>query len=184
MALTPGQLVEEILSAYGHEELERVQGFIGSSTLRDAVELVVGEIEGEASLFVPHYWAVYYHDGRAGFSAPVGRKLVFFADPEDDPRLESGFPVRATDLVRLSREQFEEGLAINAERRASGRDPFMFVVDSVGSAAGQPFFDRLSDGAAGRMDPIAQAELDAWVQEMVDTDPALRAERRTARVRL
>jgi len=184
MPLLPDELVGDLLTRYGFDELERARGLIGSSTLREALELIVDAQAGEADLFIPHYWAVYYHDGRGGFAAPAGHKLVFFADSADDPRLSGGYPVRSTDIVRLTRDQFEEGLRINGERRAAGLGPFMFVVDSVGPAVGSPFFDRLAEGAGSRMDPIAEESVDDWVQSLVDELPELRPERRTASFRL
>lgn len=184
MALLPEDALEEILRIYGQDELERVRTLIGSSTLREAVELVLepqlGDVT-EARLFIPHYWAVYYHDGRSGFEASPGHFLVYFADPEDDPRLDGGYPVRETDVRRLTREEFFDGLERNREEAEAGRGPFMFVVRSVGPSSGHPFFDQLAVGAAERMDQIAEFAIDAFVQEQIDEEGP---ERSTARVRL
>lgn len=181
MALLPDDAIEELLRIYGESELELVRTLIGSSTLREAARLIVDAQAGAASILIPHYWAVYYHDGRAGFSAQAGRFLVFFADPEDDPRLEGGYPVREEDIRRLTRDEFQAGLAENEERAIDGRGPFMFVVRSVGPAGAHPFFDRLAEGASARMDQLAFFALDAFVQENVDSEGR---ERSTARVRL
>ena len=181
MALLPEDAVEELLRLYGEDELSLVQTLIGSSTLRAAALLIVDAQAGEARIFVPHYWALYYHDGRAGFSAPGGRVLVFFADPDDDPRLEAGFPVRATEIRRLTRDEFFAGLAENERRADEGGGPFMFVVPSVGPAPAHPFFDQLAIGAASRMDQLAFFALDSFVQDNLDEEGP---DRSTARVRL
>jgi len=181
MALLPEDAVEELLRLYGEDELALVRPLIGSSTLRAAVRLIVDAQAGSAVLFIPHYWAVYYHDGRDGFGASNASVLVFFADPDDDPRLEGGYLVRESEIRRLSREEFYAGLAENELRAAEGEPPFMFVVPSVGPAAGHPFFDQLAVGAAARMDQFASFAIDSFVQENVDEEGP---ERSTARVKL
>lgn len=173
-------LYERILTAYGQSELERVRLLIGSRTLRDAMRLVVDVNEGRAELYVPHYWALYYHDGRGAVRPITASKLVFFADPKDDPRLAGGYPERDFDIRTLTRDEYEFGLEENKRRRDAGLGPFMFVVDSTGPAAAHPFFDQLTNNAAARADLPFGRGLDEWIQAMVDTDPAVRAERGTA----
>lgn len=177
-------VVGDILRQIGREELLRVRSAIPSRTLRRALRLIVEENQGRARLFIPHYWAVYLHDGRGPVQARGGGKLVFFDDPDDDPRLRGGYPERASDIRRLSRREYERGLEINRERRARGQRPFMYVVDSVGPAAGRPWFDRLAQGSARRNGPTITRIFDAHIQELVDTAPELRPERRDARVDL
>ena len=186
MALFPDDAVEEMLRLYGAEELERARALIGSSTLRAAVTLIVeaqlgADGSGTARIFVPHYWAEFYHDGREGFSAESGRLLVFFADPDDDPRLEGGYPIRQADVRRLSREAFFAGLAENEARAAAGAPPFMFVLRSVGPAGAHPFFDQLAVGAADRAGFFAGLAVDQLVQDNLDEEGP---ERATASVRL
>ena len=181
MALLPEDVIEELLRLYGESELALVRPLIGSQTLREAVHLVVDAGIGVAQLRIKHYWAVYYHDGRDGFGATNASVLVFFADPDDDPRLEGGYPVRESEIRRLSRDEFYAGLAQNELRAAEGEPPFMFVVPSVGPASGHSFFDQLAVGAAARMDQFASFAVDAFVQENLDDEGP---ERSTARVRL
>jgi hypothetical protein len=181
MALLPEDAVEELLRIYGEEELAQVRTLIGSDTLRAAARLIVDAQAGRADIFIPHYWAVYYHDGRDGFAAPGGRVLVFFADPDDDPRLEGGYPERESDIRRLTRDEFYAGLAENEQRALEGAGPFMFVVRSVGPAGAHPFFDQLAVGAAARLDQLAFAALDAYVQENLDEEGPQKS---TATVRL
>jgi hypothetical protein len=174
------RMYERILERLGAEEMERVKAFIGSKTLRDALELIVDAPEARAELFIPHYWAVYYHDGRGPLVPVNANKLVFFADPKDDPRLVNGYPVRATDIIRLTKEDYQAGLAENARRRANGEGPFMFVLDTVGPAKARPFFEELARGAADRASDVVLAEFDDFIQDLVDTDPDLQGERSEA----
>jgi hypothetical protein len=185
VALFPDDAVEELLRVYGEEELELARTLIGSRTLREAARLIVDAQAGPdgqvARIVIPHYWAVYYHDGRPGFSAPAGRFLVFFRDPEDDPRLAGGYPVGPEDVRHLTRAEFERGLEENARAALEGSEPFMFVLRSVGPAGAHPFFDELARGAAERMDFLAEAAIDAYIQDNIDEEGP---EKRTARVRL
>lgn len=181
MAFLPDDAIDELLQLYGESELEQVRRLIGSSTLRDAARLIVESQAGLATIFIPHYWAEFYHDGRDGFEAPSGHFLVYFADPDDDPRISGGYPVRESDVRHLSREEFYAGLARNTEAAEAGGTPFMFVVRSVGPADGHPFFDELAQGAAARMDQFASFALDAYVQENLDSEGGQKS---TARVKL
>ncbi len=179
--MDPEAFLEDLLRLYGEGELDILRGLIGSSTLRAAARLMVDGAAGTATLLVPHYWAVFYHDGRGGFEAPSGRFLVFFEDPADDPRLEGGRPERLSQVRRLTREEFHAGLEENQTRAELGGPPFMRVVRAVGPAPAHPFFDQLAVGAAERMTQIAGFAADAYAQDVVDDEGPQKS---TARVRL
>ncbi len=178
MALNREEIMREILTAVGEAELERVKKLIGSSTLRRAIFLAVYASLNEARLIIPHYWAVYYHDGRGSVTPQNATKLIFFDEPlENDPRLQGAYDVRATDIQRLTREQYEEGLERNAERREQGLPPFMFVVDAVGPSRPRPFFDQLSNNAANRAGPTVTRIFDRHIQDLVQNDEDVRPEK-------
>jgi hypothetical protein len=180
------EFFRSILERYGAEEMERVRGMIGSITLRDALELIVDAEEGKAELFIPHYWAEYYHDGRGSIWPGLRVKhLVYFNDPKDDPRIAGGYPVRMRDIVRLTKKQWEDGLAINAERRRAGDLPYMIVIptknkDHVGPQEGTHFFDELAEGADERLTLMAGEEFDQSINNWFRTDPLFKDESDTA----
>lgn len=65
-------------------------------------------------LWVPHYWAIYVHSGRKQVSPVVSTYLVWFRNPQDDPRYPGGrYPVRREEVRRLTAEQFKEWAAKN-----------------------------------------------------------------------
>ena len=180
----PQSTIQRILEAVGRDELRRILPRIGSSTLRKALRLIVEANQGRARLFIPHYWAVYYHDGRGGFGPKSARKLVFFDDPRDDPRAPT--PERQAQVRRLTRAEYEEGLRRNALRRAAGfTRPFMYVVSSVGPAAGNPFFEDASRNAAVINGPEIARIFSEEVREALRNDRVLRdrgTERAVARL--
>ena len=72
---------------------------IPSAQLRAGL-ITIEEAKGRGKLHVPHYWALYIHDGRG--PAPGGgagdKILVWFKDPANDPRYPGGiYPVRLSD---------------------------------------------------------------------------------------
>lgn len=83
------------------------------------------------ALHIPHYWAVYVHDGRR---APVrarngGVYLVWFRDRDADPR---GIKQeRYSEWRHLTSEEFQRGLLLNKAARKLGLDPPMIVVRQV-----------------------------------------------------
>jgi hypothetical protein len=122
----------------------RVRTTIGSETLRRALEtrvVVLPSGEIGADLFIPHYWAIYYHDGRGPVRPVNGKFLVYFARIEDDPRVAGGrdYPVRAAQIRRLRLDP--------AEFRRLVQEGKLIVTQRVGPAKGRPFFERLKDKA-------------------------------------
>lgn len=149
----PGQFKRELALLMGERLRLAVRPFIKSKTLRDSIEvqlLVVDPAGVSAALVWPHYWAVYYHDGRGPLRPVNGRFLVYFLDPEDDPRFQNGYPVRESDVKRLelSPEEFKAAIA-------SGK---MIVTNYVGPARGKRFIDRLAKKAAKVVAPIVNRE--------------------------
>lgn len=178
MPLDSNQILKEILTAVGEAELDRVKKLIGSETLRRAIFLAVYASLGEAKLIIPHYWAVYYHDGRGAFGPTSASKLIFFDEPlVNDPRLNGSYNIRSSDIQRLTRQEYEEGLERNAERRRAGLPPFMFVVDAVGPSRPRPFFDQLSNNAANRAGPTVLRIFDRHIQDLVQNDEDVRPEK-------
>lgn len=148
----PVQFKKELALQMAERLRTAVRPYIKSETLRDSIEITL-RVEGtlvESALTWPHYWAVYYHDGRGPLRPVNGRYLVYFLDPEDDPRFRNGYPVRATDVKRLelSPEEFKAAIA-------SGK---MIVTNYVGPARGQRFIDRLAKRAAKLVEPIVNRE--------------------------
>jgi len=144
---------------------QKVKPLIPSATLADALEIsniaarssrtisaaLAGRRISEIRLTIPHYWAVYIHDGRPAFGPRRATFLVWFTDPDDDPRLAGGFPVRYSDVKRLTKEQFHEGLRINAQRRAVGATLYMHIARSRRGDPPRRFF---SEGLAGFVDGV------------------------------
>ena len=139
-----------------------VRPFIKSDTLKNSIEIALqvdGSMVGSALVW-PHYWAVYYHDGRGPIRPVNGRYLVYFLDPEDDPRFKNGYPVRAADIKRLelSPEEFKAAIA-------SGK---MIVTNYIGPARGKKFIDRLATRAAKAVAPIVLREFRGHVKAALD----------------
>lgn len=132
------------------------------------MQVIVDAGVPSARLFIPHYWAVYIHDGRGPIPPDGNRLLVYFANPKDDPRIQGGYPERVSQIRKLSRTEFHAGLAENAEHKRLGLSPFMFVLKSVGPAAGTPFFTSGMVGLVGEVTPQVAAQFDTFIQGIVD----------------
>lgn len=120
---------------------ERVRRTIESATLQRSLDsrVVVNE-DGTvgAEIFVPQYWAVYYHDGRGPVRPTSGKFIVYFQDIEDDPRVSGGrsYPVRAAQIRRLRLDPKEFRRLVEEGR--------LIVRSSVGPAQPHPFFEKLA----------------------------------------
>lgn len=182
MSESPLALVARIAEMIALQARDRVLPQIESDTLRAALEIIIETASdgARARLHIPHYWAVYYHDGRRGFSAPAGGFLVFYEDARDDPRLKGGRPVTEADVRHLTKGEFVEGLKCNRARKLAGEVPFMHVVKSVGPADPHPFF---TDGMVGFSEEVAPEvfrEFDAYMRSVARET----SEKRSAKFKL
>lgn len=139
-----------------------------SGTLRRALHCRVDAAKNivEAILSVPHYWAIYYHDGRGAIRAKKGKVLVWFASIEDDPRVSgTGHPVRVSRRRRLnlSKSQFRR-------LRKAGK---LIVSKRSGPADGKPFY-RVLRGFGSRVGDIAADEVGTFLRDGLRRDGTLR----------
>lgn len=101
-----------------------------SEQLEAAMRVYVSETWiGSARVYIPHFWALYVHDGRGPFGPTEGRiYLCWFRDPREDPRLYDGKqPERRAQVRHLTREQWYYYLGLNREARKN-RQPEPMIV--------------------------------------------------------
>ena len=124
----------------------KVRPKIPSKQLRQGLTKTV-ESGSKGYLEIPHYWALYVHEGR---NAPVHAQnstfLIWYRDPRQDPRLVGGkTPKRASQLRRLTSSQFKDALQRNRDAREAGLEPPVVIVRAVRkSTEGVPFFSNES----------------------------------------
>lgn len=147
---------QRLLAEIGQLARRQAASKIQSETLRASLFVDIVPTENTVRVGVPHYWAIYYHDGRGPVRAQPGKFLVYFKDPAKDPRIANGYPERAASIVRLSREEFKEALA---------RDE-LIVVKSVGPAAPHPFFTRGMDGFQDKVHEPARQFMSSIMRDL------------------
>lgn len=152
-----GSINRKLLKAIGTQAMRYVRPKIPSTSLRKALNLFVFS-EVRAFVQIPHYWAIYVHDGRGPFSMPAGRVMCWFRDPKNDPRLREGHsPVRAADIRRLTKEEFRFWVQKNREAVKAGTEPPMIITRRIRRGTRPtPFFDNgLGGGMAGFLDSVS-----------------------------
>jgi hypothetical protein len=135
---------------------------VRSQRIAESMELRVLDF-GKVAVHVPYYWAVYYHDGRGPIRAKKGHKLVFFKNPDDDPRINGparNYPKRAADIRRLSARQFYRFL----------REGKIYAVDSVKRARGDPFFTRGLKSFPNKARRIGRRDFSTWMKASLGKD--------------
>lgn len=108
---------------------------IPSKTLVTALK-IRRRASNEVTLSVPHYWAVYLHDGRGNVTPKQGSYLAWFINPADDPRLVSGAGPERLTQVRYLREVWTREQLVSALR--SGR--LVFAREASSTLPGARFF--------------------------------------------
>lgn len=182
MPATEQTMLRKIVSRLGGLALSHALPDVqrASRQLARAMRFVV-LTDSKGALFIPHYWAIYVHDGRGSFGpgskATPGKKarfLVWFRDPHDDPRLQHAMQVqRRVNVRRLTKDQFKFWLKQNKFARDRGLPEPMVVHGwpnrpgaKVGPTPGKFFFgNEPGQGMAGFMQGIARHEAKQIVQE-------------------
>ena len=147
MGVKPSETARRMLEVMAQEAFEQARSNLTSLStdsrraraLREDLRVqIVSATEklGRALVLTDFYWAVYYHDGRGPIKARPGKFLVFFRDPDDDPRIDGSarnYPRRISDArkLSLSKGQFSRLLR-------SGR---LIATKRVGPAEAHPFFE-------------------------------------------
>lgn len=120
-------LTDTLRARVAQQALETARLLCTSDTLREALRITLTPTGFRLS--VPHYWAKFFHDGRGAMVAAPGKRLVYYKNPEEDPRIAGGHPVTLAQRRKLTKQEFY---------RDWGRGK-LIVVDNVGPADGNPF---------------------------------------------
>lgn len=125
---------------------------IPSSTLQQAARVRKKPAGGGYQLYIPHYWAIYIHNGR-GPSQPKSKTfLVWFRNPQDDPRIRRGYGVKRPPR-RLSKREWDYWLKQNRKASKLGIPAPMIVTQYAGPSskykAGGPHPSKFWDNKHG-----------------------------------
>ena len=133
-------------------------------------------------LFISSYWALFIEDGTRTIAPVKARFLVYYRDRDDDPRRPGGeTPDRAADERRLTKAEFDAGIAENRRRAqlnpGGGPQQFMIVVANKdggpGTTAGRPgvhFFEQLMKPFEDFAENIIYDEFEAFVLANLEDD--------------
>lgn len=143
-----------------------------SQTLAEAMRIEI-DSPSAASLYIPHYWAVYVNDGRGPVFPIIARFLIWFRDPANDPRLKGGYPERAADIRHMTKSEFRFWAAKNAEA-GPGNEPMIVARVSRAVKPGKHFFDNFAGMAFlyleinRELGPLVQADILASLDDILN----------------
>ena len=132
------EVVDKIVAAVAEPILNVSRAMCESRTLRQALK--IERTDTGFVLSVPHYWAAFFHDGRGTVNARPGHKLVFYKNPAEDPRIAGGYPVRLSDVRKLTRAEFYRDLRAGkliVTERVGPSGPHEFMGDALTVRASQ-----------------------------------------------
>ena len=155
-----------IFQRIGDEAVRRVAGRTSSRTIQDSLFWFT-EATDRLVIRTPYYWAKFLDQGRGPVSPVRAKKLIFFVNIEDDPRVGGGsdYPRTHRDIRRLTAEEFALGMEINrALATPDNKMPFMVVTDFSGPAAGEHFFKRGMAGLNLFAAKVIREELGAYMR--------------------
>ena len=111
------------------------------SPLKKGMKIII-ESPKVARIYIPHYWAVYVHDGYRPFKPAQASVLIWFRRPTEDPRLTDGaMPERWSQVKHLTKEQFLDILERNKIADKNGQLPVAYIAPMLPGKIGTRFFD-------------------------------------------
>lgn len=133
----PERFRSDLLQVLGQLVKSRFQNATKSKTLRAAWRVLPDQARPATRIlvFVPHYWAWAYFLGRRAVSPVTAKKLVWFVDPREDPRLQPLPPVRLSERRRLRlplsrfRELLRQGKLVVRDRAGPAPPQFGFLAE-------------------------------------------------------
>ena len=159
--LTP-EFKRELLEKLGAAAVKHIRPKIKSKTLRAALRFEVDQLLRGVDLFVPHYWAIYLHDGRGVVRPKRASVLVWFPNIRNDPRVAGGlqYPIRVNQIRKLTKAQFRKGLELNKTRPKD--DPYMVIamVSGPTKRPQNPFFKNGLKDFIPQIDTLVEKALD------------------------
>lgn len=177
--ITAAQLITQMLNVMATEVLGQARRNLSAmatdsrtaEALRNDLRIQIGTVgasEGKADVLTDFYWALYYHDGRGPVRAKPGKFLVFFRNPDDDPRIGGSarnYPKRAVDAkpLTLSKDQFHTML----------RAKKLIATKRVGPADAHPFFEVGFRSLQKQYGPVVRDLLRSFVLDSLREDDLL-----------
>lgn len=159
------EVVDRIVNAIAEPIANVSRAMCESKTLRQALR--VERTEDGFVLSVPHYWAAFYHNGRGTVNARPGHKLVYYKNPAEDPRIAGGYPVRLSDVRKLTRSEFYRDLKAGklvVTERVGPSGPNEFMGDALTVRAAQIVAQRsaevLQQSVRDALGPLFQASVE------------------------
>ena len=154
MSAADDVFLRSLLKVLAKEGVKRVRPHIPSKTLQAALTVRLDQARSDrAYLYIPHYWAIYVHDGRgAPFGPPPSGKPFYidFSNPKDDPRLAAHggqTPPRVAQLRSLSSEEFKRFAKLSRAAKKAGAPPIMLVRPRIYKPTPGAFFFENVPGA-------------------------------------
>lgn len=125
---------------------------IPSATLQNNIRVRRNPSGSGHQMYLPHYWAIYIHEGRGPVTPKEKLYLVWFRNPKDDPRIRKTYGVkRPPRSLKPSEWKFWNGE--NAKAKRAGQPVPMIVTQFAGESrsyrAGGRFPSRFWGNEAG-----------------------------------
>ncbi len=114
-----------------------------------------------SQVHIPHYWAVFVHDGHDGIQPVRRRFLVYYLDPRRDPRRSGGRSTTPEGERSLTKAEFRTLAKQIYDAKKAGRKPPARIVEDSGPALGSPFFDNTRGMAA--FESLAKSYIDTRI---------------------
>lgn len=144
------QFATRVAAVFANTLMDIIQEQDISRTIKKNLFVLLDDVTSIAQVVAAPYWAGFYHEGR-GIVVPKDKQvLIWFKDPELDPRKPSNI--------------FRPGRRLTKAEFKFARDAGLLIITNrAGPSVAHPFFRDAEPEFFGRLDPIAFAMTSAEV---------------------
>lgn len=101
-----------------------------------------------------YYWTRFFNDGRKAIDGPL---MIFFRDPDDDPRIQDDYPQKRATRRRLTKQ----------ELRTARENDEVIVTRSVASASPERFIEEGIRSARQIVPPVVLGKIQGDVRSLL-----------------
>ena len=148
------QFATRVAAAFAQTFIEIVRKQDISRTIKKNLIVLLDDVTATAEVVATPYWAAYYHNGRGIVVPRRAQMLVWFEDPDQDPR-------KPTNVFRPGRRLTKE------EFKAAEAAGLLIITKRAGPAGPHPFFKDAEPDFSAQVNLIASGMLNSEISRQL-----------------
>ena len=150
LADSSDQFATRVAAVFANMLVDLVKQQAISKTIKKNLFVLLDDVTSKAEVVAAPYWAGFYHEGRGIVVPKDNQVLIWFKDPDEDPRKPSNV--------------FRPGRKLTKSEFRFAKDAGLLVITTrAGPSVAHPFFTDAEPELFSRLDAVALGMIEAEV---------------------